>query len=162
MAGEERPVTGRYYEDLEPGTVVRHALSRTVTETDNLLFTALTHNVQPLHLDAEFARSTLHGRTLVNSIFTLGLLGGIPVADTTMGTTLGNLGFEEVRFPNPVFVGDTISVTTTVLERRPSNSRPEYGIVTFRHEGHNQRGELVATCRRAALMKRAPGGEEPA
>lgn len=160
MEGEERPGSGRYYEELEPGTVFHHALSRTVTETDNLLFTALTHNAQPLHLDAEFAATALHGRVLVNSIFTLGLLAGIPVADTTMGTTVGNLGFEEVRFPNPVFVGDTISVTTTVIERRPSGSRPECGIVSFRHEGHNQRGDLVATCRRAALMLRVPGGGE--
>lgn len=154
----DRPVGGRYYEDLEPGAVFRHALARTVTETDNLLFTTLTHNTQPLHLDAEFAAGALHGRILVNSVFTLGLLAGIPVADTTMGTTVGNLGFEEVRFPNPVFVGDTIVVTTTVLERRPSRSRPECGIVSFRHEGHNQDGVTVATCRRAALMLRAPAG----
>lgn len=157
MPGDELRGGGRWYEDLEPGLVLHHRPSRTVTETDNLLFTTLTHNTQPLHLDAEFAKESLHGRVVVNSIFTLGLLVGLSVADTTLGTTAGNLGFEEVRFPHPVFVGDTLSASTTVADRRPSSSRPECGIVWFDHEARNHDDVVVATCRRAALMLRTPG-----
>ena len=149
-------MAGRYFEQLEVGRVFEHQPSRTVTETDNLLFSTLTMNPQPLHLDAEFAKGTHHGERLVNSLFTLGLVVGLSVGDTTLGTTVGNLGFEKVEFPNPVFLGDTISVATEVVERRESKSRPEWGIVTFEHRGSNQRGEIVARCRRAAMMLREP------
>jgi acyl dehydratase len=149
-------MTGKYFEDLEPGMEFRHQPSRTVTETDNLLFTALTLNPQPLHLDAEFARGTQHGQILVNSIFTLGLVVGLSVGDTTLGTTLGNLGFDKTTFPNPVFIGDTITATTRVLEKRESRSKPDRGVVTFEHIGTNQRGEVVCSCTRGAMMLRRP------
>ena len=147
---------GKYFEELEVGTTFEHQPSRTVTETDNLLFTALTLNPQPLHLDAEFARGTQHGQILVNSIFTLGLVVGLSVGDTTLGTTLGNLGFDRTTFPNPVFIGDTISVRTSVVDKRESRSRPDRGIVTFEHEGVNQRGEIVCSCLRGAMMMKRP------
>ena len=147
---------GLWFEELEPGLVIQHQPSRTVTEADNLLFTALTHNAQPLHLDAEFAAGTQHGQRLVNSIFTLGLAVGLSVADTTLGTTLGNLGFDETTFPHPVFIGDTITCETEVIDRRASRSRPDRGVVTFEHRGHNQRGELVVKCRRAGMMLKRP------
>ncbi|MEQ8718283.1 MAG: MaoC family dehydratase [Acidimicrobiales bacterium] len=149
-------MSGMYLEDFEPGLVLRHAVTRTVTETDNLLFTTLTMNVQPLHLDAEFAGRTEYGSRIVNSVFTLGLVVGIPVADTTLGTTLGNLGFEEVKLPAPVRIGDTLRVETEVLERRESKSRPDAGIVRLEHRGLNQDGELVCAVRRAALMLKTP------
>ncbi|HEX7035197.1 MAG TPA: MaoC family dehydratase [Pseudomonadales bacterium] len=149
-------MAGKYFEELEVGAAFDHQPARTVTETDNLLFTALTLNPQPLHLDAEFAAGTPHGRILVNSIFTLGLVVGLSVGDTTLGTTLGNLGFDKVTFPNPVFIGDTIRVTTTVLDKRESRSRPDRGIVTFEHRGVNQRGELVCSCTRGAMMMKRP------
>jgi len=149
-------MAGKYFEELEVGATFDHRPARTVTETDNLLFTALTLNPQPLHLDAEFAASTPHGRILVNSIFTLGLVVGLSVGDTTLGTTLGNLGFDKISFPNPVFIGDTIRVTTTVLDKRESRSRPDRGIVTFEHRGVNQRGELVCSCARGAMMMKRP------
>jgi acyl dehydratase len=136
--------------------VFEHALTRTVTEMDNVLFTTLTMNPQPLHLDAEFAKTTEFGRPLVNSIFTLGLVIGISVGDTTLGTTVANLGMTDVRFPKPVFHGDTIRATTTVISKRVSRSRSDAGIVEFEHQGLNQRGETVAICRRAALMKTRP------
>ncbi len=147
---------GKYFEELEVGMTFEHQPGRTVTETDNLLFTTLTLNLQPLHLDAEFAATTQHGRILVNSIFTLGLVVGLSVADTTLGTTLGNLGFDETRFPNPVFVGDTIRVSTRVVSKRESRSKPDRGIVTFEHQGLNQRGEVVCACTRGAMMLRRP------
>ncbi|MGE5272112.1 MAG: MaoC family dehydratase [Thiohalocapsa sp.] len=149
-------MAGLYFEEFSEGQVFEHALSRTVTEMDNVLFTTLTMNPQPLHLDAEFARTTEFGRPLVNSIFTLGLVIGITVGDTTLGTTVANLGMTEVRFPKPVFHGDTIRARTTVIAKRSSRSRPDAGIVEFEHEGLNQRGERVAICRRAALMKTRP------
>lgn len=133
-----------------------HQPGRTVTETDNLLFTALTLNPQPLHLDAEFAAGTQHGKILVNSIFTLGLVVGLSVGDTTLGTTLGNLGFDKTTFPNPVFIGDTIRVTTRVVDRRESGSKPDRGVVTFEHQGVNQRGEVVCSCTRGAMMMKQP------
>jgi acyl dehydratase len=133
-----------------------HPWSRTVTETDNVLFSTLTMNPQPLHLDAHFAAGTEFGQRLVNSLFTLGLLIGMTVNDTTLGTTVANLGMSEVRFPKPVFHGDTLKARTIVEAVRPSRSRPDAGIVEFRHIAINQRGEEVATCRRAALMKRRP------
>ena len=147
-------MSGKYFEELEVGLTFQHEPGRTVTETDNLLFTALTQNPQPLHLDAEFAAKSIHGRILVNSIFTLGLVVGLSVADTTLGTTLGNLGFDKTRFPNPVFIGDTIRVASKVTDRRVSRSKPERGIVTFEHTGTNQRGEIVCACSRAAMMMR--------
>lgn len=151
-------VAGKYFEELEPGMVFDHQPSRTVTETDNLLFTALTMNPQPLHLDAEFAKGTQHGQILVNSIFTLGLVVGLSVGDTTLGTTLGNLGFDETTFPNPVFIGDTITVQTEVLEKRESRSKPDRGVVIFEHRGINQRGEIVCRCKRGGMMMRRPNG----
>jgi acyl dehydratase len=149
-------MAGLYFEEFAEGQVFEHALSRTVTEMDNVLFTALTMNPQPLHLDAEFAKTTEFGRPLVNSIFTLGLVIGISVGDTTLGTTIANLGMTDVRFPKPVFHGDTIRATTTVIATRRSKSRADAGIVEFEHVGFNQAGETVAICRRAALMKVRP------
>lgn len=150
---------GLWFEDLVPGRVVDAEWTRTVTESDNVMFCALTMNVQKLHLDAEFAAQTEYGRPLVNSIFTLGLMIGMSVHNLTDGTTLGNLGMTETVFPNPVFAGDTIRTTTTVVAARTSKSRPDAGIVTFRHEAFNQRGVLVARCERQALMKRRPAAE---
>ena len=149
-------MAGLYFEEFVEGRVFEHALTRTVTEMDNVLFTTLTMNPQPLHLDAEFAKTTEFGRPLVNSIFTLGLVIGISVGDTTLGTTVANLGMTDVRFPKPVFHGDTIHATTTVISKRMSRSRSDAGIVEFEHVGLNQRGETVAICRRAALMKTRP------
>jgi acyl dehydratase len=149
-------MAGLYFEEFAEGQVFEHGLSRTVTEMDNVLFTSLTMNPQPLHLDAEFARSTEFGRPLVNSIFTLGLVIGISVGDTTLGTTVANLGMSDVRFPKPVFHGDTIRARTTVVSVRKSRSRSDAGIIEFEHVGLNQNGETVAICRRAALMKTRP------
>ena len=139
-------MVGKYFDELEVGSTFRHQPSRTVTETDNLLFTVLTLNPQPLHLDAEFARSSQHGQILVNSIFTLGLVVGLSVGDTTLGTTLGNLGFDKTTFPQPVFIGDTITAHTKVVGKRESASKPDRGVVTFEHQGINQRGEVVCSC----------------
>jgi acyl dehydratase len=150
-------MAGMYYEDFTVGKVLAHEVTRTVTETDNLMMTALTMNVQPLHLDTEFAARSIYGQRIVNSIFTLGLVTGIPVQETTLGTTLGNLGFREIEFPKPVFIGDTLRVETEALDKRVSNSRPDTGIVGIEHRGYNQRGELVCVVRRTALMKRRPG-----
>lgn len=147
-------VAGKYFEELEVGSEFHHEPSRTVTETDNLLFTTLTLNPQPLHLDAEFAKASIHGQILVNSIFTLGLVVGLSVGDTTLGTTLGNLGFDKTTFPNPVFIGDTITVSTKVIAKRESRTKPDRGIVTFEHQGVNQRGEIVCLCERGAMMQR--------
>lgn len=149
-------MAGKYFEELEIGMVFHHEPGRTVTETDNLLFSALTLNPQPLHLDAEFARNTEHGRILVNSIFTLGLVVGLSVGDTTLGTTLGNLGFDRTTFPNPVFIGDTVRASTRVIEMRASRTKPDRGVVTFEHQGINQRGEIVCSCVRGAMMLRRP------
>jgi acyl dehydratase len=144
---------GLYFEEFSEGQVFEHAVTRTVTEMDNVLFTTLTMNPQPLHLDAEFAKQTEFGQPLVNSIFTLGLVIGLSVGDTTLGTTVANLGMSEVRFPKPVFHGDTLRARTIVKSKRQSRSRPDAGIVEFEHQGVNQRGELVAVCGRAALMR---------
>ena len=151
-----RPHHGKWFEELTVGLVVEHALTRTVTETDNVLFTTLTLNPQPLHLDHEFAAATEFEKPLVNSFFTLGLVGGITVLETTHGTTIANLGMDETVFPAPVFVGDTIHAETEVVAARASKSRPDAGIVTFEHRGFNQRGELVCRSRRTALMRRRP------
>jgi acyl dehydratase len=155
-SGGARPVTGRWFEDLTPGLVVDHAVTRTVTEADNTLFSVLTMNPQPLHLDETFAAGTEFGTRVVNSLFTLSLLVGLSVFETTLGTTVANLAFKEIEFPAPVFPGDTIRAQTEVLDSRVSSSRPSQGIVTFEHRAFNQRGELVARCRRAALMHRRP------
>lgn len=149
-------MAGLYFEDLPEGRHFVHDITRTVTETDNLLFSALTHNPQPLHLDAEFCKGTEFGQILVNSMFTFGLMVGVSVGDTTLGTTIANLGMETVRFPSPVFIGDTLRTETRVLERRESRSRPDAGIVVFEHRCINQRGQEVASCRRSALMKKRP------
>ncbi|QKS00608.1 MaoC family dehydratase [Sphingomonas sp. CL5.1] len=145
-------MAGLYYEELEPGLVVDHSLRRTVAEYDNTLFSALTHNTAPLHLDEEYSRKTMWGQRLVNSMFTLSLVCGVIVAETTEGTTLGNLGFDGVKFPKPVFFGDTIRVRTEVIERRESSKYPNAGIVTFLHQGINQRDEVVCECRRVGMM----------
>lgn len=152
-------MAGKYFEELEVDMRFAHEPGRTVTETDNLLFSALTLNPQPLHLDAEFARGTQHGRILVNSIFTLGLVVGLSVGDTTLGTTLGNLGFDKTSFPNPVFIGDTIRAETVVLDKRESRSRTDRGIVTFEHRGLNQHGDLVCSCTRGAMMLKRSAAE---
>ena len=150
-------MAGKYFEELEVGMRFGHQPGRTVTETDNLLFTTMTLNPPPLHLEAEFASQTQHGQILVNSIFTLGVVVGLSVGDTTLGTTLGNLGFDKTTFPNPVFIGDTISVTSEVVAKRESKSKADRGIVTFEHQGLNQRGEVVCSCMRGAMMMRQPG-----
>jgi acyl dehydratase len=147
---------GLYFEEFHEGQVFEHAMSRTVTEMDNVLFTTMTMNPQPLHLDAEFAKTTEFGRQLVNSIFTLGLLIGMTVGETTLGTTIGNLGMSKVEFPKPVFHGDTLRARSVVRSVRTSKSRPDAGIVEFEHRAINQRGEVVATCLRAAFMRRRP------
>ncbi len=148
-------MAGYYFEDLEIGRRFDHSIRRTVTETDNVLFSTMTHNPAPLHLDHEYMRTESEfGRPLVNSFFTLGLIVGISINDTTLGTTVANLGLESVRFPAPLFVGDTVRVETEVADKRASRSRPGNGIVTLEHRGYNQVDELVAVCRRAVLMLR--------
>ncbi len=149
-------MAGRWFEEFEVGQRYVHEIRRTVTEMDNLLFSSLTYNPAAIHIDHEYAKTTEFGRPLVNSIFTLGLVVGVSVQDTTLGTTVGNLGWEEVAFPSPVFAGDTIRAETTVVALRESKSRPTQGIVTFEHLGLNQRGEIVCRCRRVALMMRKP------
>jgi acyl dehydratase len=149
-------VTGLYLEDFEVGRVFEHAIRRTVTEMDNTLFSCLTHNPQPLHIDHDFSTRTEWGRPLVNSLFTLGLMVGISVNDTTLGTTIANLGMTDVRFPKPVFHGDTLHVTTEVVAKRETRSRPDAGIVEFLHKATNQKGEVVAECRRQAMMRKRP------
>ncbi len=150
---------GLYFDEFVVGHVFEHELRRTVTENDNMLFSNMTLNPQPLHIDHEFAKNTEFGKPLVNSIFTLGLMIGISVGDTTLGTTVGNLGMSDTKFPHPVFHGDTIHVTTEVASVRASKSRPSQGIVTFIHRAYNQDDTLVAICTRAALMKRKDNSE---
>jgi len=147
---------GRHYEDFEIGAIYEHAVRRTVTEADNVFFCALTHNDQPLHIDEEFGKASIHGTRIVNSLFTLGLVVGIGVDDTTFGTTLGNLGFEEVAFPALVRHGYTIHAETEVIAKRESRSRPGTGIVTMEHRGYNQRDELICRARRNALIVMRP------
>jgi acyl dehydratase len=149
-------VAGLYYEQFEIGQVIKHAVTRTVSEFDNVLFSSLTLNTQPLHLDAEFAKNTMWGQRLVNSLFTLGLMLGMAVNDTTLGTTLGNLGLEEVKFPNPVFHGDTVHAQTEIVNKRESKSHPDAGIVFFKDQGFNQDGKVICECRRAGLMMKVP------
>ena len=149
---------GKWFEEMEVGLVVPHAITRTVTETDNVLFSTMTMNPAAVHLDAEYARTTEFGRPLVNSLFTLGLVVGLSVLEMNHGTTVANLGFDKVEFPTPVFTGDTIRVETEVLSSRASSSRPEQGIVTLEHRAFNQKGQLVCRAVRGALMwRREPG-----
>lgn len=149
-------MAGRWFEQFVDGEVIAHDTRRTVTETDNVIFTTLSMNPAAIHLDHDYSSRTEFGKPLMNSVFTLGLVVGLTIADTTLGTTVGNLGFEEVKFPKPVFAGDTIRAETTVVTKRESKSRPTQGIVTFIHRGINQRGETVCECRRLALMMKAP------
>ncbi|MBO0822152.1 MAG: MaoC family dehydratase [Nocardiopsaceae bacterium] len=153
---------GMWYEELPVGTTVEHAITRTLTEADNVLFTTMSMNPQPLHLDAEFAARTEFGRPLVNSLFTLALTVGLAVPELTLGTTVANLGFSSVQFPNPVFAGDTIHVTSEVTAARRSSSRPGVGIVTFRHVARNQKDEIVCQADRQAMMRCRPAAEEGA
>jgi acyl dehydratase len=147
---------GKWFEDLTPGLVIDHALTRTITEADNTLFSVMTMNPAQLHLDEEASAKSEFGTRIVNSLFTLGLIIGLSVLETTHGTTVANLGMEEVVFPKPVFHGDTIHVQSEVVSARESSSRPTQGIVVFEHRGYNQHGELVARCRRSALMNKRP------
>ena len=147
---------GLYFEEFSVGQTFDHPIRRTVTETDNVLITTMTHNPASLHLDAEYMKNTEFGKPLVNSCLTLGLMVGISVNDTTHGTTVANLGWDEVRFPKPVFHGDTLRIETEVLEVRGSKSRPDNGIVIFEHRAYNQDNDLVGICKRSALMLRKP------
>ena len=147
---------GLWFDELVVGQHFDHAIRRTVTETDNVLISTLTHNPAQLHLDADYMKGTEYGRIIVNSTFTLGLMVGVSVGDTTLGTALANLGWDEVRFPAPVFIGDTLRIETEVAELRDSKSRPDAGIVTFLHRAFNQRDELVASCRRTGLQRKRP------
>ncbi|KUO56323.1 MAG: dehydratase [Sphingomonadales bacterium BRH_c42] len=150
-------MAGKFFDEWQVGERIEHEIRRTVTETDNLLFSCLTHNPQPLHLDAEAARASEFGQILVNSTFTFSLLVGLSVGETTLGTLVANLGFTNVTTPRPVFIGDTLRAVSEVNELRPSKSRPEAGIVTFLHEAINQRSEVVCRCERSALLLRKPG-----
>jgi len=146
---------GIYVEDFAIGAVIEHGLTRTVTQMDNMLFSNMTLNPQPLHIDAHFCETeTEWGKPLMNSLFTLGLMIGISVNDTTLGTTIGNLGMTDVTFPAPLFEGDTVSVTTEIVAKRESRSRPDAGIVEFQHRAYKQDGTLVAQCRRQAFMRK--------
>ena len=147
---------GRYFDEWQVGDTVAHAISRTVTETDNVLISTLTHNPQPMHLDAEAAKDSEFGQILVNSCLTFSLAVGISVADTTLGTLVANLGFDEVRLPKPVFIGDTLRFESEVVTLRESKSRPDAGIVTWEHRALNQRGETVCTMKRSALIRKKP------
>jgi len=147
---------GRYYEEWTIGDRIAHKPHRTVTEADNLLLSALTHNLQPLHLDAEYATASEFGQILVNGTFTFALMIGLSVNDTTLGTLVANLGYDKVRMPAPVFIGDTLGAQTEVIALRDSGSRPDAGLVTFAHQMINQRGVVVCTCERTALMQRRP------
>ena len=149
-------MAGRYLDEWQVGDKVTHALTRTVTETDNLLFSTLTHNAQPLHLDVEAAKASEFGQILVNSCFTFSLVVGVSVADTTLGTLIANLGFDEVKFPKPVFYGDTLRFESECVAVRESNSRPTAGIVTWEHRATNQRDEIVCTMKRSALLHKKP------
>jgi len=147
---------GRYFDEWQVGERVEHSVRRTVTETDNVLISTLTHNPQPLHLDHEAAAQSEFGRPLVNSIFTFGLMIGVSVEDTTLGTLVANLGYDALKFPRPVFVGDTLRSTSECIAVRESKSRPNAGIVTWAHRSFNQRDELVCECTRTALLLKQP------
>ena len=145
-------MAGKYFDEWKEGEEVEHDIGRTVTETDNLLFSTLTHNPQPLHIDAEAAKASEFGQILVNGTFTFSLMVGLSVGDTTLGTLVANLGYDKLIMPNPVFIGDTLRATTKVIQLRESKSRPTAGIVTFEHTLLNQRGEVVCSCLRSALI----------
>ena len=147
-------MAGLYYEEFEIGQEFSHALSRTVTEHDNISFSLMTMNPQPLHVDAHFAAQTEWGKPLFNSLYTLGIMIGMSVQDTTLGTTVGNLGMSDVRFPKPVFAGDTLRSHTKIVSKRESKSRADVGLVEFEHTCTNQKGEVVAMCRRVGLMRK--------
>ncbi len=149
-------MAGRYFDEWKVGDRIQHAITRTVTETDNILITTLTHNPQPLHLDREAAHQTEFGHRLVNSIFTFGLMVGVSVADTTLGTLVANLGYDKLVFPHPVFIGDTLRSETECVALRESKSRPNAGIVTWAHRSFNQRGDVVCECTRTALLLKKP------
>lgn len=147
---------GLYFEEFEVGAQYKHGLTRTITEMDNVMFTSLTMNVQPLHLDEEFCKTTVHGQRVLNSLFTVALIGAFHVPELTMGTTLGNLGYDKIKFPNPVFHGDTLRGETTILDKRESSSRTDSGIVWFEHIGLNQRDQVVVEMTRVGLMAKRP------
>ena len=147
---------GRYFDEWQIGDRVEHGITRTVTETDNVMISTLTHNPQPMHLDIETAKASEFGQILVNSCFTFSLVVGVSVADTTLGTLVANLGFDEVRFPKPVFYGDTLTFQSECVDLRTSKSRPNAGIVTWEHRATNQRGETVCTMKRTALLLKTP------
>ena len=149
-------MSGRYFDEWQVGDKVAHTITRTVTETDNVLISALTHNPQPMHLDHEVAAASEFGRPLVNSIYTFGLMIGVSVADTTLGTLVANLGYDQLTFPAPVFIGDTLRSTSECTALRESKSRPNAGIVTWEHKSFNQKDELVCRCTRSALLLKKP------
>ena len=150
-------MAGIFFDDLEPGMVFKHTLGRTITEADNTFFNAITMNTQPLHMNADFAKNTRFGRRIVNGILTLGVVIGITVSELTEGTIVANLGYEKINHPKPVFHGDTIYVETLVLDKRPSSSKPDRGIVRLRHTGRNQNGEVICEVERAVMfLKQAP------
>ena len=149
-------MAGLYYEQFQIGMEFRHPLTRTITEMDNVLFCAMTHNPQPLHLDEEFSKQTEYGTRIVNSLFTLGLMIGMSVSDLSTGTTIANLGMQDTRFPHPVFENDTLHASTEIIGKRESKSRPDAGIVELHHRCFNQDGKLVAECRRQAFIKKRP------
>lgn len=149
-------MAGRYFDEWKVGDRIDHAVTRTVTETDNVLFSTLTHNPQPMHLDREVAANSEFGQPIVNSVFTFGLMIGVSVADTTLGTLVANLGYDKLTFPKPVFIGDTLRSDTECIAVRPSKSRPNAGIVTWLHRSFNQRQELVCQCERSALLLKKP------
>ena len=147
-------MAGKHYEELEVGQTFQHQPGRTITEADNVFFSTLTMNTQPLHVDFHAAAKAEFGKPLVNSLLTLGIAVGLSVGETTLGTTVGNLGFEKVEFPRPMFHGDTVYAETTVVDKRESKSRPQWGIVTFEHVAKNQNGEIVMRARRQAMMRK--------
>ena len=149
-------MAGRYFDEWQVGDRITHPIRRTVTETDNLLFSCMTHNPQPLHIDRQAAEASEFGQILVNGTFTFSLMIGLSVGETTLGTLVANLGYDKLVMPKPVFLGDTLSASSEVTELRPSKSRPGQGIVTWRHQMHNQRGELVCECLRSALLRSRP------
>jgi acyl dehydratase len=153
-------MAGIFFDDLEPGMVFEHTLGRTITEADNTFFNAITMNTQPLHMNADFAKNTRFGRRIVNGILTLGVVIGITVSELTEGTIVANLGYEKINHPKPVFHGDTIYVETLVLDKRPSSSKLDRGIVRLRHTGKNQNGEVICEVERAVMfLKQAPEAE---
>lgn len=151
---------GLYFEEFEVGAHYKHAFRRTITEMDNVMFTSLTMNVAPIHLDEEYCKTTIHGQRVLNSLFTVALIGAFHVPELTMGTTLGNLGYDKIKFPHPVFHGDTLRAETTILDKRESASRTDSGIVWFEHLGLNQRDEVVCEMTRVGLMAKRPTDDD--